>query len=223
MRSLDLVRSTPHPALTMIAGAPGVGKTRTLQQFCAREGQDAIYHSVAAGEGKPTGVATPLLSAFREKANGMSLFAMRETLAAFIGRGRVVILDEAQYLEPQGAEWTRALAEAGGFDLVLCGDLNLQKIMIRAPQLQSRMIRPVVIRHASRADVACMAEGTAFGTEQAIDLLYAIARLKGGLRNVENVTRLALLFAGHDQPGLEHLKAAIRDMKLAPAMEAEHG
>ncbi|PCJ05272.1 MAG: hypothetical protein COB16_16445 [Rhodobacteraceae bacterium] len=44
----------------------------------------------------------------------------------------------------------------------------------------------------------------------------AIARLKGGLRNVANVTRLAQLFAGTANPTPAHLKAAIQDMKLAP-------
>ena len=51
MRSLDLVQATEKPAITMIAGAPGVGKTTAIQQFCKALGHNAIYIQAARGEG----------------------------------------------------------------------------------------------------------------------------------------------------------------------------
>ena len=75
-------------------------------------------------------------------------------------------------------------------------------------------MRPVVIRQVSHADVAAVVDGTAFADARSIDALHAIARMRGGLRNVENVARIAALFAGDKSPGHEHLKAAIIDMKL---------
>jgi DNA transposition AAA+ family ATPase len=216
LRSVELVRTLPGTAMTMITGEPGVGKTQALQHRCASEGFDAVYLSIANGEGKPTAIATNLLRMYRTEANGMSLSAMRDTLAQYIGRGRLLVLDEAQYLDPNGAEWVRALAEDGGFDLILSGDLALRALVARIPQLYSRMIRPVVVKTVTRADVAAMVEGTALATTKAIDALHAVARMKGGLRNVENVTRITGLFAGGDRPTVDHLKAAIIDMKLAP-------
>jgi len=217
LRSLELMRSRPEPSLVMISGAPGVGKSKALEYFCAQEGHGALYWSIANGEGKPTAISETLLRGFRQQANGMSLSARRDMLAGFIGRGRVLILDEAQYLEPQGAEWARALAEDGEFHLVLSGDLSLQALVNKMPPLRSRVHanRPVIVKHASRADVACMVEGSTFATPATIDLLHAVARLNAELRSVESVTRLAQLFAGQDQPGPEHLKAAIADLKLA--------
>ena len=100
--------------------------------------------------------------------------------------------------------------------MVFCGDLNLPRAIETMPQLQSLIMRPVVIKQTSRKDVAAVVEGTAFDTPATIDALHAIARLKGGLRNVENVTRLAQLFVGNASPTPDHLKAAIIDMKLAP-------
>ncbi|WIY26401.1 hypothetical protein [Parasedimentitalea psychrophila] len=104
----------------------------------------------------------------------------------------------------------------GGFDLVFCGDLQLPNAINAMPQLQSRMLRPVIVKEVSRADVAAVVEGTAFASERAIDALHAVARQKGGLRNVANVTRIAQLFSGAGNPTPAHLKAAILDLKLAP-------
>lgn len=47
-----------------------------------------------------------------------------------------------------------------------------------------------------------------------VDLLTAVAKLPGGLRNVENVIRMAGIFAGRDKVTAVHLKAAIKDLKL---------
>ena len=184
----------------MVAGVPGVGKSRTLKHFTEQEGYDALYLSIVDGEGKPTAVATNLLRLFREKSNGLSLSEMRERLMSYIGRGRVIILDEAQYLERQGAEWVRGLAESGDIDLVLAGDPMLHALVAKVPQLYSRMLRPILIKEVLREDVQAMVEGTAFDTDWAVDGLHSVARLKGGLRNVDNVTRIALLFAGQERP-----------------------
>lgn len=77
-------------------------------------------------------------------------------------------------------------------------------------------MRPVVIRQVSRTDVAAIVEGTAFSDARSIDALHAIAKMRGGLRNIENVTRIAQLFAGNTKPNHKHLRAAIVDMKLSP-------
>ena len=48
LRSLALVQSIDGPAITMISGAPGIGKTETLLHYC-RENEEAIYVAIAAG------------------------------------------------------------------------------------------------------------------------------------------------------------------------------
>lgn len=219
LRSLELLRHKPEPGIVMIAGASGVGKTRAVQFFASEQGHDAITWSVANGEGKPSGIAYSLLSAFGTQGNGMSLSHMREFLVRYIGRGRVLILDEAQNLQPQGADWVRSLAEDGCFDLVLCGGLDLQHQVNRIAALRSRVhaSRPVIVHRVSRADVACVVKGTAFATDAAIKALHAVAQVfDGGLRNVEAAMHQATLFAGKDRATPEHLVWAIRDLKLAP-------
>lgn len=51
LRSLDLVRAADDPAMTMIAGAPGIGKTIAAKRFCSDVGHDAVYIQAARGEG----------------------------------------------------------------------------------------------------------------------------------------------------------------------------
>ncbi|WP_161785460.1 TniB family NTP-binding protein [Palleronia rufa] len=149
----------------------------------------------------------------------------RVTLASFIGRYRMMIVDEAQYLDQknrrtgkcgEALEWLRGMAETGGFPVVLCGDSNLIAAVSSMPQLQSRMRRPVVIEGVRPKDVEALASGTGRDSPEAVKALAAVARKRGGLRNVENIIRRAGLFAGRDVPNLSHLKAAILDMKLAP-------
>ncbi|MDA7427905.1 AAA family ATPase [Primorskyibacter aestuariivivens] len=225
LRSLDLVRAADRPALTMIAGAPGIGKTTAIKRFCETLGHDAIYIQAARGEGTAWNFAKSLASLWGYAAPQFNCHAeAREKLAYMIGRGRVLVVDEAQYLDQRNGktgkcgeafEWLRATAEQGAFHTVFCGDLDLPRAIATMPQLQSRLLRPVVLKQVSRADVAAMVEGTAFAQPAALDALHAVARLKGGLRNVERVTACALDFAGRDAPTLAHVKAAIVDMKLA--------
>ncbi|KPQ07735.1 MAG: AAA domain [Rhodobacteraceae bacterium HLUCCA12] len=219
LRSLELMRHKPEPGVVMIAGAPGTGKTKALEFFASGLGHDAIDVPIASGIGTENGIADLLLRAFAIQGNGMSLVAKHETLSRYIGRGRAVILDECENLSAKAASSIASLAEMTGFDLVLCGGLDLQHQVNRVPALRSRVhaSRPVIIKQASRADVACLVDGTAFATDAAIKLLHAVAQVRdGGLRNVEAAMHQATLFAGADRPTVEHLAWAIRDLKLAP-------
>ncbi len=227
LRSLEMVREAEQPAMTMIAGSPGVGKTQAVKQYCSQLGHDGIYIQAARGEGTAWNFAKLLAGIFGgpQVIKFNTLAEARMLLSRYIGHRRLLVVDEAQYLHQKNGktnqvgeafEWLRATADMGKFDVVFCGDLNLISAVNAMPQLQSRMLRPVIVKEACRADVAAIVEGTAFANGKAIDALHHVARMKGGLRNVGNVTRIALLFAGSDHPTLAHLKAAIIDMKLAP-------
>ena len=224
-RSLEMVTAIDGPGFTMIAGGPGTGKTTAVRRFCEARGHDALYIQAARGEGTVWNFARALSGHWGHGVPHFNTHAeARFILAQHIGRNTLLVVDEAQYLHQRNRrtgqtgeafEWLRAMADEGQFDLVFCGDLHLPRAIEAMPQLQSRMMRPVVIPHASRADVAAMVAGTPFETPKAIDALHQVARMKGGLRNVVNVTRIAQLFAGDGLPTLAHLKAAIMDMNLS--------
>jgi DNA transposition AAA+ family ATPase len=215
-RSLNLIRSQDGPSMTMIAGVPGTGKTMAIKEFCKHIGYHGTYLAIASGEGKASNVATALMDLWRHVANGKSLTRSREMLTVLMGRDALLVIDEAQYLKIEGAEWLRALAESAKCDLVLCGDQNLVPLVTSIPQLDSRMQRKIIIKSVAKEDVQMMAVNAGVRDSEAIHELQLIARKRGGLRNVENVLRMASLFAGNAVPTAAHIKAAIVEMKLAP-------
>lgn len=138
-RSVDLVRSINGPAMTMISGAPGVGKSAALKEIARKLGDDAVYVTIAKGEGNPSNVATAILSRWREgDMRGHDLTTIRQAIGRLIGPRRVLMVDEAQFLFQRhkasctkGAafDWLRVASEESGFDLVFCGDLTLAQVM----------------------------------------------------------------------------------------------
>ncbi len=224
-RSLELVRSIDDTALTMVAGVPGVGKTTAIKEFCVELGHNAIYLKAAIGEGTAWNLATSIMAGFGGHGRHFfnTLAQARDMVRLSLGRDRLVVIDEAQHLVQRNRRnnitgeafgWLVDVAEDGGFDVVFCGDLSLADFVRRTPRMHSRMRRPIVIQQVTESDVRTVASGTGFESRECIRALHAISRLSGGLRNVENVLRIAVGFAGSEAPNAMHLKAAITDMKL---------
>lgn len=226
LRSVTLVRQMGGAALTMIAGAPGVGKSEALKHYKTDCDPNCIYIQAVRGEGTPWNFAHSIAEQF---GYGAPYFqTVQEARVHFgraIGPDCLLIVDEAQYLDQknrrtgktgEALEWVRGMAETGGFPVVLCGDLTLATAVCTMPQLQSRMRRPIILKKANAKDVHAIAKAEGFGDPAALRALEGVAGLRGGLRNVENVIRVAYMFAGSNAPDLSHLKAAIADMKLLP-------
>lgn len=212
--------------MTYVAGVPGVGKTTAIREFCAGLGHNAIYMKAAIGEGTAWNLATSIMAGFAGHGQHFNTLAQaRDMIGGVIGADRLLVIDEAQHLVQRNRRnnitgeafgWLVDAAEDGGFDVAFCGDLTLSDHVRAKPRLSSRMRRPIIIRQVSEADVKAVAIGTGFETRECIQALHAIARLTGGLRNVENVLRIAQAFAGASLPNPQHLKAAILDLKLKP-------
>jgi len=64
LRSLALLRSIDGAAVTMISGAPGIGKTEALLHYERQDRQAAVHISIAKGEGNPFHVAGRILAEF---------------------------------------------------------------------------------------------------------------------------------------------------------------
>ena len=226
LRSLVFVRSINGPAITLISGASGIGKTETLLHYERRNWDTSIYVSVAKGEGNPFHIASQILEKFRyDEVRGKGLGELRQVAGQFIGSQRILLVDEAQNLfqkhklsgtKGSSFGWLVAASDAGGFDLALCGDLSLQSIITQFPGLLSRVRQPVFIKATSQSDIAAIAASEGLFEAAELNLLSSIAALPGGLRNVDNVLRMAALFAGKDRITAGHLKAAIQDLKLQP-------
>jgi hypothetical protein len=193
LRSLRGVAAVSGGAITMIAGAPGIGKSKTLQAFKDQFGRRTFMVQAVSGAGGVWGVAQALTAAL--------------DMGAPNGRGRDNI---------DAFEWLRFAAEEGCFSLVFAGDRHLVNVMAELPQLRSRLRRPVVIRRAATADVRAFAAALGLADGQMHDALTGVALAHGCLRDVGNVIEHARLFAGAERVELAHVLAAIEDLKLGP-------
>lgn len=99
LRSLDLVRDIGGAAMTMIAGAPGVGKTKAVKHFAEQLGDRCIYFPAVCGEGTPGPLRTALPVSGMGRETFKTVSEAREILRDDIGPERVLIVDEAQYLD----------------------------------------------------------------------------------------------------------------------------
>lgn len=221
LRSLRLVHQGEGARFTMIAGLPGCGKSLSLKQFASAE-RDVDYIVFKSGEDKPSDVSEVLLRHFLpgEKPNGMSIPLRREKMMAKIATGKwrprhTLLADEAQHMSAKGIEWLRGLAEDAGVSVAFAGDIRLAALIEPIPQLRSRLIRPVTIKDVSREDVHALAATWQIKDSDALALLQAAVEQPGALRNLVNVLDLAADFAGEAEISVQHVRAAIFDLKLA--------
>ena len=217
LRSVQLVWQEPG-TLTMVAGLPGCGKSATLEHYAAGN-KDALKLDIVAGEGGISYLATAIMQLFgMGLPNSRRMLEERKAITSALGYGRVLIIDEAQYLavyNPRGGfnfdalEWLRAMAEEGGFSVVFCGDLSLVDIIDKVPQLKRRMVRPVVIRAMQKEDVAAFATSRGVTDPAIFDVLAAMARRYGGLADVKRTLERAEQLSGSGRIGASEVKAAM--------------
>lgn len=125
-RSLDLLNSIDSTAFTMISGAPGIGKTLVLKGFCREVG--ARYLQVAKSEGTPKDFASAFFAGYMGGRPAFrSVSEARELIQEYLGAGKILAVDEAQYLRQSNRgnglrdevfEWLRDASEKGRFKIV---------------------------------------------------------------------------------------------------------
>ncbi|MFT4013032.1 MAG: AAA family ATPase [Paracoccus sp. (in: a-proteobacteria)] len=235
LRSLQLVRVAGN-AMTLIAAAPGTGKTEVLKHFAVVQNghkfgsytpyvRDEVFlHTAVAGEGTPWGLACQLMQMWGlGEPNSRRLTETHKMIGACIGRGNLLMIDEAQYLVQRNArgkdtwdslEWLRAMAEEGEFSVAYCGDLALLDTANHLPQLWRQMRRRVVIRHVSKQDVAALAAHRGIAEPSLVEVLFRVARRGGGLGDVDNALAHARLLSRQEVPGAAFIMAALEDLHL---------
>lgn len=234
-RSLQLVRAAGN-AITLIAAAPGTGKTEVLKHFASEQNDEAKkgksgwvdnvahLHTAVADKGSPWGLACQLMQAWNQgPPNGRRLMETRQRIGECVGRGGLLLLDEAQYLvqrNPRGKDmwgsfdWVRAMADEGSFSIAFCGDLALFETATHLPQLWRRMRRRVVIKHVSKEDVSALVTFRGISDRNVIEILYQVALRGGGLGDVDNAIAHARLLSGKNIPAGAYIMAALEDLNL---------
>lgn len=222
LRTLDALQPGE---VTMIAGAPGTGKTATVLRFLESK-PEALYHEAVAGEASAWNVAKSLLAPFYGPGSrfGSSILDLRRPLVSIFRQSDWVVFDEAQDLDRKDRKsgvqgealgWLHAVAAEAGARLVFVGGLSLPEALNRWDRLAGKLRCPVVHHDPEPADVAAYAAHRGYRDEPVIAALSAAAGRIGGLRNVRNVLDEAERFARGSRAGREHVQAALwRELRM---------
>ncbi len=221
---IALRRARARSRLTMIAGAPGVGKTETLWTF-KNEAPDAIITTTICQEGGAWNLCRSLCKILDLPANPnpRDMPGTRAIIAEAIGESGFVVVDEAQHLvqaNPRGPdnwgalEWARGLAEGGMFGLAFVGDMKLLNGLNDAPQLRRRTHPRVVLPHASEEDVAAFCRARGVTDAKTIYKLARVAKRFGGLGDVSEALITAREMTGGATPSLDDIGAALEFLEL---------
>ncbi|NRB19770.1 MAG: hypothetical protein HRU33_20025 [Rhodobacteraceae bacterium] len=87
LRSLERVREVEQPAMTMVAGSSGVGKTQVVKTFCFTPGYDGFYVQAARGEGTGWNFAKSLSRILRTVPHYNTHAEARMLFASYLGPG----------------------------------------------------------------------------------------------------------------------------------------
>ncbi len=214
--ALAYAQSTPTIAL--VYGGAGVSKTTTAKRYVEEEGKQKKEHYfirpqtfyVSAAQWVRTPVA--ILHQIAEAIGTSTEHAYRKNaLANAILRafkpGDLLIVDEAQNLEPAALDGIRYFHDEGGIGIAYMGNeevytrINGRTRIAAFAQLSSRVGRNVHIELPSPEDVDAILEAWGIGGRKELELAHNVALRPGGLRGLAQVLRQArALSAGLGKP-----------------------
>lgn len=212
------------PDFVPIVGAPGLGKTRTLEHYRDSNpnvflvtmepgwsSASAMLAAICAAMGIDERSATRLSSAIRARVRGLQA---------------LIVLDEAQFLSTVALDQARIIHDTAKVGMALCGNRTLytrlagkgdestSQLFSRAG-MKFRQFQPIA------GDICSMVAAWGVAEKGEVDFLKQVARKPGALRNLDKCMKLAsMLAAGAGEPrALKHMRAAWEqiDVNLAAA------
>lgn len=201
--------------ISLIYGDAGLGKTVSLKKYVSTH-PDAIYLELKDCDKSTKGVCEKILSIINIEARGVDRFLV-DTIIDYLNMNqRLIIIDEAQHLSIRALENLRAINDATGTGIVLCGNPTVYDRMhgrgqAHFAQLYSRIgIRRHIIEPEFNDII------TIFGNynldQESLLFLHQLALLRGGIRNCVKVVNIALqLLDCKEEPlSIDHLQAAYK-------------
>ncbi len=183
--------------MTLIAGAPGIGKTEALWQYFNQYRDSTHLYKAVSGEGGVFNLAGGLCALLEmPRPKSTDLADARRRIAEEIGDRSLLIIDEAQYLvqrnpkgrdNPEALDWVRGVAEDGCFGVALVGDLALRDAVREMPQLDRRTHPRVVVEYVPPVDVQALCAARGLTDAKIVEALARKARRLGGLGYVSEV------------------------------------
>lgn len=214
--SLQLAQSIP--AISMMYGGPGIGKTEAAQQYKKNSSHVWII-TVSRSGGTFTAVLRQLRDLLKIKKRRCTTAELSVDIKKTLqGKKGLIIIDEAQYLSGAALQELRIICEGiAGIALIGNGEIRDRMTSLRTRDemepVWSRMIRAVDMDELPEADVVAYIRAWGFTDADCIALLteYGL-KANGALRTVDFIIQMAASFAGEDvsadQININHITLA---------------
>lgn len=206
--------------LGCVYGGAGLGKTVTLRAY-AEQNPNVWVVTMSPAHAGVSGALEEIAETIGLRGiPGRAARLQRELTRRLQGTGGLLIIDEAQHLGMRCLESIRALHDATGVGVVLCGNESVFARLTGGSreatfaQLFSRLGKRLRLTHPTKGDVDAMADYFQVKGSEERRMLAEIAGKPGALRGVVKTLRLSVMFAaGEGQPlGAHHIRAAWRDL-----------
>lgn len=188
--------------MVCVYGAPGTGKTRTVNHY-----RRSYEHAWLATITPASAAVVPALEEVAEAVgihdvSGGARRLSRAIRSKVSHLGGLIILDEAQHLSLSAIEELRSIHDATGVGVALVGNelvyaqLTGGTRAVHFAQLFSRVGLRLYVRTPGKGDVRALVEPWRVKDEKALELLERVAKKPGGLRAVHKILHLAAAGGG---------------------------
>ncbi|MDG3444505.1 AAA family ATPase [Nitrospirillum amazonense] len=198
--------------ITVIVGAPGIGKTMAAEAYKLVT-PNVWLTTMTPSTSKPSAMLAEICAELDVPEK--STTKMARALGRFVkGKKGLLIVDEGQNLRPESMDELRALNDIYKVAIAVIGN---EKVVSRLEgkqadygQLYSRVGTRLIRPRPNEGDISALIAAWGVTDPQEVTFLMGVAGKAGALRTLDKTMRLASMLAnGANEPrGLRHLKAA---------------
>lgn len=228
MQVLGYAQSLPD--IVTITGGAGVGKTSAVCEY-TRRGTNVFKTVLDPSVNTVRGLLGKLATACGVfEASHLTYRITEGVMRRLQGAQALLVLDEAQHLRPEQLDTLRAFHDQARCGIALVGNETVvgtidgegRQRKSEFAQLHSRVGMRMRVARPRSADTLALLAAWNIEAEDVRQQMRAIARLPGGLRNVERTIGLARLLASREGEPLnvDHVRAAYQQRAGQPLPEA---
>lgn len=202
--------------IIVIYGAPGIGKTVTLESY-VKTNPSALFLTAGPNIRNGRDIMEELLEAINKKADGRNKSLEKSLIAALKDSNRMIIIDEAHFLRLDGLETLRHVYDATKCPLVLVGNPKIMEIITEknktvTGQFFSRSVRIALDTKVPLEDVqGIVSQSNVDLADGCLQELYKAANMIGALRIMTKLFLFAWTIAAKNSQNaisMEHIMAA---------------
>lgn len=199
----------------VIYGAPGVGKTVTIENY-VKANPTSIFFTASPNIRSGRDIMEELLEAMNKRAEGRNKALEKNIIGSLKNSNRMIIIDEAHFLRLDGLETLRRIYDATRCPLVLVGNPKIMEIITEknktvTGQFFSRSVRIALDTKVPMDDVKGIVLQNGINlADECLQELYRTANMIGALRIMTKLFLFAWTIASKkgQNISMEHIMAA---------------